>query len=223
MLDGSTPYYTLLTALPQMPADFEQMHLPVSGPRLEDRLDTLDEATRNYLNGIFLLLSFDGNERGATEKMMHQRYTETSETSHDGWLRQFLAAVIDVRDIVAALRCRKAGLDPPMLLGKYGPHIKRNWHLADFRLGLRFPWIIEVKRNLENNEILAAERRLSAATWLRLRRISQQHHFTLRALLGYLLQWLLVRNWAERNLELGKKRFTTLLDEAMNGNGRLFD
>jgi len=206
-----------------MPADFEQPHLPLSEPRLEGRLNALDEATRQYIDGIFLLLSFDGGERGASDNKSHQRYSEICATSSDGQLREMLSAVIDVRDIVAALRCRQADRETPPLLGDYGPHIKRNWHQADFRLGLRFPWITDVKRHLENNEILSAEKLIAAATWQRLRHLGQQHHFTLRALLAYLLQWILVRNWATRDPEHGKKRFSALLDEAMNGHGRLFE
>jgi len=223
MIDGNTPYYTLVSSLPGLPAEYEQLHVPISRPRLEDRLQSVEQETRQFIDLLLLLLSFDSNPREESGKKAQARYAELSGSIDDRQIRKLFATVIDVRDLLAALRARILEQEPPHFLGAYGPRIRRNWHHLDFRLGHRFPWIQEVARHLANNRILAAEKKMSQICWSELRRLGQRHHFTLRALLTYLLRWLIIRHWADRNLERGQKRFSTLLDETMNGYGRLFD
>lgn len=219
---SSDIYYTLLASLPAMPTDYRQPHTPISWLRLEGRLAILDKDTRKLVNSLFSLMNFDTSEAGRIDRKNQELYRQLTETMTDSQQRELLDLLIDTRDIVAALRARRQQQPPPPMLGNYAVHIKWNWHQADFRLGLRFPWINPVRHFLDNDQISKAEDRIFHALWQEVRRHGERHHFSLPALIAYLLQWHLVSTWSARDEKRSRQRFTKLLEEAVNGYDALF-
>jgi hypothetical protein len=216
-------YYTLLAGLPPMPVDYELHYFPISRIRLEDRLGILEEEAGKFVETIIALLDFETTDSAISEAKANALFTKASEGIDDQDLKDILAVVINVRDIVAALRARKLDRPFPSLLGEYKKHIHRNWNRTDFRLGQRFSWIMELHYYIEGDEILAAERKISAIIWSEVHRRGERHFFTLHALLAYLIQWQIADGWAARDLEKGKKRFGTLLEETLKGYEKLFE
>jgi len=186
-------------------------------------LGILEDEAQTFVETIIALLDFETADPSISETRANALYTRATEGIDDQNLKDILAVVINVRDIVAALRARKLDRHFPSLLGEYKKHIHRNWHRPDFRLGQRFSWIMELHHHIERDQILAAERKISAIIWSEVRRRGERHFFTLHALLAYLIQWQIADGWAARDLEEGKKRFGTLLEEALKDYGKFFE
>lgn len=217
MNSASNTYYTLLASLPAMPADYRQPHVPISWPRLEDRLAMLDHEPREFVALLFALMDFDTSEAARSDTKQKAIYQKLAGAVTDEQLRELIDLFVDARDIVAALRARHQQQPPPSMLGNYAGHIKRNWQQPDFRLGLRFTWVNDVRHFLDSGQVSQAENALTVTIWRHLRRHGEGHNFSLPALVVYLMQWHLVSGWSARDAKIGMQRFTTFLGEATNG------
>lgn len=214
-------YYTLLTSLPAMPKDFRQAHVPISWPRLEDRLAMLDEESRETVDLLFSLMAFDTSEAKKCDLKRQALYIRLREVIPDQ-TKELIDLLIDAADITAALRARHRKKEPPAMLGSYADHIKRHWQHPQFQLGRRFTWINTVGQLLKNEQIFQAEDEIYQAMWQFLRRHDEPHYFSLAALITYLIQWQLVDRWSAREEKTGAKRFTSLLEEVIDGYDTLF-
>lgn len=223
MNPNSSIFYTLLASLPAMPADYRQPHVPISRPRLENRLSMLDDESLAFVDRLFSLLAFDTSAAEQCDPKRQALYTRIVQAMPDQAIQELVDLLIDATDIAAALRARLQKKEPPAMLGRYSDHIKRHWRHPQFNLGLRFSWINTVGQLLKNERVVQAETVLYQALWQQLRRHGGRHHFSLPALITYLIQWHLIGRWSMREEKAGTKRFTSLLDEAMNGYDTLFE
>lgn len=223
MTPNTGTYYTLLASLPTMPADYRQPHVPISRPRLEDRLAMLDEENRLLVDLLFALMAFDTSAAAQCDPEKRALHERLIAAMPDQATREPVELWIDAMDIAAAHRARQQKKEPPAMLGSYADHIKRHWQHPQFNLGLRCSWIAKVGQRLENAQIVQAEDAVYQAIWQQLRRYGERHYFSLPALVTYLIQWHLVSRWAVRDKKIGADRFTSLLHEAINGHDALFN
>jgi len=223
MTPDANIFYTLLTSLPAMPADFRQPHLPISRPRLEDRLSMLDRDSLAFVDLLFSLMAFDTSAAEHCDPERQVLFEKIHEAMPDQAIRRQIDFLIDSWDIAAALRARQHKKQPPLMLGQYAGHIRRFWQHPQFNLGLRFTWINTVVQLLKNDRIVQAENEIYQAVWQMVRQQTEQHYFSMSALITYLIQWHLISRWSARDEKTGAKRFTSLLAEAIDGYDTLFE
>lgn len=223
MNPNASIYYTLIASLPAMPTDFRQPHVPISRPRLEDRLSMLDSESLAFVELLFSLMAFDTSAAEHCDPVRRSLFEKLIETQPNQATRHLIDLLFDSWDIAAAIRARQHNKKPPPMLGQYADHIRRFWQHPQFNLGLRFSWINKVDQRLKNGEIVQAENEIYQAVWQLLRRQAEQYPFTLAALVTYLIQWHLVSRWSVRDEKIGINRFTSLLEEAIDGYDTLFE
>lgn len=221
-------YHALLAGLPPLPPSFEQPRPPISRPRLEKRLDLLPPRERR----IIALL--EDVTRWAHLPLEHSdadyldRYRQAMAELTSPVLREAVDRRLDLRTVVANLRARRLGLEPPSRerprgAGRYLEAIRRRWTAPHFGLELALPWLPEVRSLLQSDHPLALERLLLGLVWRGYRRLAEGHYFNLEALALYVLRWDVVDRWVAYDAEAGRRRFGELVEQGMVGHERIFD
>lgn len=205
-------YPTLICSLPRLPADFEQTHVPISRPRLENRLQMLEEPDAAL---IHTLECFWRWEFYRPDRPPAKLYAELLAMTADAGLLECIDRLTDIRVLTVVVRARLLNQKMAQPPGRWGAHITRNWRLADFGLGRRFPWLPEFRQLLENKQYTRAERQLCRTVWQEMKRVADWHQFELPAVISYLVRWDLINRWAVRDYARGVNRFNTLVEEAI--------
>jgi hypothetical protein len=205
-------YPTLMCSLPPLPAEFEQPHVPISRPRLEDRLQMLADWEVDMIRTLEKFWRWKSESDGEKPSDLYEKLIGMS---HKTELLECINVLADIRMLTVAVRSRILKKKIKYPVGQYGPHIIRNWQVPDFGLGLRFPWLTEFRNQLENRRYAEAERKVCRLVWQEMAKIADRHHFDLSAVIAYLVRWDLINRWAVRDLDKGLDRFNTLVKEAI--------
>jgi hypothetical protein len=204
---------TLLCSLPRLPADFEQPHVPLSWPRMENRLRMLDA------DEVRLLATLGAFWRWELARPDHdpvRLYEELLALGQDDdGLLECVETLADIRMLTVAVRAKAMDRTVAAAVGRWGAHVLRHWQLPEFGLGLRFPWLAEYGHHLENRQYAQAERTACRVIWQQMAAIADRHYFDLVAIIAYLVRWDLISRWAARDSEAGRDRFHTLVKEAL--------
>src|SRR6516164_3172004 len=97
----SNSYYMLISSLPALPARFDADQRPMTLERLHTRLRMLEPEDAEEINRMLAVLRW------------MSRYGELMQEITNPLVREILAAGMDMRMVVAALRRRRHGLGPP--------------------------------------------------------------------------------------------------------------
>ena len=218
---SDTNYYMLVASLPHMPRTFELDQVPISRIRLEQRLAMLGEHDRRVVEQVQGFLLWDRQHPERTDEEVQREYDRLMKSIANKLVRDIVGHRMDVRTITSALRRRRLGLAPPSGVGQYVDHIQKHWEQLDFRLAREHPWIPLVRRYMEANEPLQAERQLLLATWNRWVKLADEFHFSFETILLYLARWEIVDRWTRLNESLGRQRFEELLAETLGDHARI--
>lgn len=216
-------YYTLIASLPALPKSFEADRVPITSPRLEQRLKMLSPKDAEVVGRLRAFLLWDRERLHRTDEEVIPYYEELLATIANPLARQIVGLRMDVRTIMSGLRRRRRGLLPPPGVGQWVDHIRRNWQHPDFRLGWRHPWIAEVDGLLGTTDLLAIQRMLLTVAWNRWKREAERHDpFSFESLLLYLASWEMINRWSNMDAPVGRKRFEELLTESLNEYAQLY-
>ncbi len=207
-------YYTLIASLPALPTHFDVDRTPISRQRLRQVLKQLTAEDAATVQQLATFFSWDRQLIEQSDDEIRQRY-EALMQNPQPLIRDIVNHRINVRTIVAALRQRRDGLDPPTAAGNLVGTIKRNWNDPAFGLGRRFPWIEVFSEHLLAGETAKAERAVFEASWTNWSRIAAQFTFSFEAVPLYLARWEIVDRWTSRNRETGKERFDQFIQETL--------
>ena len=105
-------YYTLIASLPPLPAHFDVERTPVSRPRLRHLLKQLADDDADTVRQLASFFSWDRQLIDQTDEDIRRRY-EVLMHNRQPLIRELVNHRINVRTIVAALRRRRDGLEPP--------------------------------------------------------------------------------------------------------------
>ncbi|MCB2182414.1 MAG: DUF2764 domain-containing protein [Desulfobulbaceae bacterium] len=205
-------YQTLICSLPRLPADFEQPHVPISRPRLENRRQMLDEQDVEMLKTLERFWRWEGARDDEKPQALYEKLVEMSP---DPGVLECVNVLADIRMLTAAVRSRIMKKKIDVQVGRWGAHIVRNWEVPDFGLSLRFPWLTEFRNLLENRQYTKAERKVCRIAWQEMAKVADHHYFDLPAFISYIVRWDLIRQWAVRDHDRGLERFNTLVEEAI--------
>jgi hypothetical protein len=211
-----------MSSLPPMPPRFDVARLPISGPLLEDRLTRIPEADLSLLERMRDFLFWDRLDLSATDEDVVARWKEFLATTRNEMARQIVAYRMDVRTIVAALRCRRRGLPMPPSLSEWLPTIRRNTSEPSLGLGTRFPWIAVVDKHLADGNVDDADRLLLGNIYEQWSRWSAGRPASFEALLLYVARWDVIHRFVSRDRQRGEQRMEQLVTEAIGDYRRLF-
>jgi len=222
-LKHRSEYFTLITSLPPMPLTLEQAGLPVNWFRLEKRLDMLSGQDREIVERLERFLRWERRPEQHTDREVIKAFEKIVTDIKYPLAHEIVTTLMDIRILVAALRRRQRDLPPPEPAGSWGRHIVRNWQRRNFGLGVRFPWLDELRGELAAGKVMASHRLVTSVIWDYLRKLADRHNFDFEAVMLYLVRWDVVNNWVRQDQEKGRKKFNQLTREVMGRYAELFD
>ena len=104
-------YYTLMGSLPALPTRFEDAgRVPISHPRLEDRLKMLEAEDAEVIEQMADFLVWDRQPGDRTDEQIVRQYEQFTNSVKNRFTRDLMEERMGMRTIIAALRRRRLGL-----------------------------------------------------------------------------------------------------------------
>ena len=224
---GRQPYYTLLASLPPLSRFDRAQILPISRERLQQRLKMLTPNDAGLLDRFAPFLTWQRVVPNSTDREMAIKFKMLTETLSDAALNTLIHFPVDQRTVMAAMRRRHRGFDPPAAeelwgLGRYVRHIEQNWEDPHFKLAAIYPWVPQAQLHLEAGEVLALDRLLKNVLWDHLDRTIPPYDFGLPSVISYRMKWDMVAQWLTHNTLKAGERFEELVKEITDGQPKLF-
>ena len=222
---STNTYYTLIGSLPALPARFDQTdRVPITELRLRERASMLEPEDRETVRLVFDFLRWDRQDLDRTDEDVCAHYEELMTQLTNPVIREAVTVRTDLRTLISALRRRRNGEEPPIGVGQWVSHIRRNWKHPDFRLGSRYPWLPELSQLLNGPTPFRIENRILDILWEQWSRIAErQAPFSFATLLLYLFRLEVIYRWTSRDAEVGHQKFEQLVSEAMGEYDRLYE
>jgi hypothetical protein len=215
-------YTFLISSLPALPARFDVARLPISAPALEERLLRLPVEDSALLERMRDLLFWDRLGLSLSDAEIIARYEAFLASTNNEMARSIVSFRMDIRTILAALRCRRRGRAMPAVPSPWLQTIRRQWAEPSLGLGNRFPWIATVDRHLAEGHVDEADRLLLGIVYEQWSRWSAGRPASFEALLLYVARWDVIHRFVSRNRALGEERIEQLVTEAIGDYRRLF-
>jgi hypothetical protein len=211
-----------MASLPPLPADFQVDRLPISGPRLEERIACAPPADLELVERLRNLLFFDRLSMDLSDEDVIAMVEAFHRDVTNSVACRIVQERMDVRTIVAALRRRRLQMGPPQGSSEYLPTIRRQWAEPGLGLASRFDWIPRLDKFLAAGEIDEANRLILSAVYRQWTRLADQHRFSLEALLVYVARWDVLDRWVSRDAAVGRERLEQLVTETLGDYRRLY-
>ncbi len=215
-------YTFLMTSLPTMPARFDVARLPISPAALEERLAKIPDEDLHIVERMRDLFFWDRLGLSLSDEEIIKQYQAFLADTKNEIARQIVSFRMDVRTIVAALRCRRRGMPLPSVPSEWMGTIKRHFAEPSLGLGTRFPWIAAVDKHFSEGDVDEADRLLLSIVYEQWSRWAAGRPASFESLLLYVARWDVIHRFVSRNRELGEKRMEQLVTEAIGDYRRLF-
>jgi hypothetical protein len=215
-------YTFLMTSLPAMPPRFDVARLPISAAALEERLARIPDEDLQIVEKMRDLLFWDRLGLALTDDEIIKQYQAFLAETNNEIARQIVSFRMDVRTIVAALRCRRRGIPLPSVPSEWMRTIKRHFAEPSLGLGTRFPWIASLDKHFAEGDVDEADRILLDIVYEQWSRWGAGRPASFESLLLYVARWDVIHRFVSRNRELGEKRMEQLVTEAIGDYRRLF-
>jgi Protein of unknown function (DUF2764) len=192
--------------------------------RLQARLRMLEPADAQEISRMLGVLRWSSQFVEARDTAVVRRYGELMQEITNPLVREVLAAGMDMRMIMVALRRRRHGLGPPTVgFGQWFEHIRRHFNQPDLGVGHVCPWIIPFDQLLEHGDVLTLYRRVLGEMWAYMRKRTQDYDtFSFEAVVLYIARWDIIRRWQQLQAERGRAVFEALVTEAIGEYAKLY-
>lgn len=216
------PYYWLMASLPALPPPWRATRLPLNAARLGLRLRAVPREDLAVVDGFRELLATLRAASAADAATLLAQAASLERRQVPG-LAALLAALLEPRTVLAALRRQRAGAGAPADGETWGvpalaARLRRDWPRLDTRLGRALPWLVAARESLATlSGQPALQQRLDALAWRRFDAIGSGHRFDLTALLVYLCRWDLLDRVLARDTPRAAARFAALIDALASG------
>ena len=220
-------YATLMASLPYLQRPSVSQPPPLSRIRLDNRLKMLSADRAELLWAIEDVLRWSNQSMARTDAEIVAAAERLVGELNSTVLKEAVVSRMEFRTFLAALRRRHRGEEAPPPgqpwgYGRWVSHIARNWTSPAFQLDARFPWLLESKRLMDEDNFLGLEHQLVDVVWNDLERIGQGHQFDFEAVVLYVLRWDLVARWTTYSEETAQKRFAELVDSGLEALDNVF-
>ncbi len=223
----SLRYTLLMSSLPHLPSLFALREIPLSRLQFDQRLRMLDPEDALTMRHIQAMMSWSRLSLETTDQQI------VSELGHllvqlngQRLLQELIITRFELLTLVAALRRRHRG-DPAPTRGlrwgyeRWASHIEHHWKEPGFGLEKAFPWIVNARRYLEDDDPVGLERLLMTTAWDHLGRAGEGHYFDFEVVVIYALRFDLIEYWTRWDETASRAHFQRLL-EAGRGEYRDF-
>lgn len=209
-------YYTLISALPRLPRDFESAEVPITAATLRKRLSMLNPDERSVIQQLSDFFRWDRQPPDRTDAEIRATHQRLVTEIKNPLVARLVNHRIEMRTLVAAVRCQRAGLPVPILPElPLSVWIYRHWDQPNFRLSTRFEWLPRFCQALDEHQPQQAKRHLFTELWKLWSRLDQQYHFSFESVVLYLARWEILSRWASQDASRGEQRFNDLVDEIL--------
>lgn len=214
-------YAMLLASLPHLGDMFSASQPPVSRTRLEKRLAMMEPEARAELEEITSLLCWHRADESMTTEAIFARAEAYVIRHHGTFLAWLIQERMEMRSVIAALRLRGRGAGNAAIyraigFGEMGAVLARHYQEEDFGLSFRYPWLRQGTALLASGDVLGFERLILGTVWQQLERLHYDHHFTLEAVVLYVLRWDILERWTQYNAAQAVQRFEHLKEAALS-------
>ncbi len=220
----SNSYYMLISSLPALPSRFDVERTPITLERLQARLRMLEPQDAQEISRMIGVLKWSEQFVEARDTAVVRRYGELMQEITNPLVHDVLAAGMNMRMVLAALRRRRRGSGPPAVgFGQWFEHIRRHFNQPDCGLGHIVSWLIPFNQLLEQGDVLALYRRVLEEMWSYMRKRAQDYDtFSFEAVILYIARWDIIRRWQQLQPERGRAVFEPLVTEAMGEYAKLY-
>ena len=212
-------YYHLIASLPRLPYFAHAEFLPITRQRLQQRLRLLSTYDEAQLRHVLELVRWRPTRvTGATDAELLDSYHRLEHIPLDPELRSYLDFRMQQRTLMAAVRRRQAGGEPPAEGEAWGVEplaaaIRRRWNEPQFGLASQFRWLPAAQERWNAGDAKGLEQRLMEVAWRELTRIGERDMFGFPAVFAYAAKWDLLQAWLAGNPVQGKSKFQVLIDQ----------
>jgi hypothetical protein len=133
----------------------------------------------------------------------------------NAFLRDWFAFERDLENVRAALAARRVSLslDDQLIGDNLVTQTLRRSHARDFGLGAEWPYIDDVLRIYQNDNLMEREKAIDMLKWRYIDERNTFNYFSVEALLGFLLKASMVERWLSLEVETGRALFQRLIDD----------
>lgn len=213
-------YILLVTSLPRLPFEFyTAKKLPISRPKLERRLQLLAPGDAARLSQVEAIAAWSGFN-GLDDETIIDRCRETRDLFPETDLRLLVDWHLEMRTLISLMRIRLFGIEKSTVklflqFSQWAREVEENWHLDDFGLKRRVPWLTTIYQLLQSRDSLQLEKFLLELSWNQYVKIADRHHFDFTAVVAYLLRWNLIETWLSYDGTRAVARFERLADDVL--------
>lgn len=219
----SGDYYTLVTALPWLPDLDQCRQLPLSRIALEQRLSMLLEPDLQQLQLIESLYHPVAEQfEQLTDPELVARWRAQLQQVRSEPLQQRLLFQLELRTLLAAMRCRDAGLENPAQfhgIGRWLPRIRQHWFEPGFGLEEFYPQLQPLQRLRAKQNPQLLEQALNRLLWDDLTLCERQNHFSFEAVVCFVLRWGIAERHLQQQGDLALQRFNDNLSVLLTETG----
>jgi len=186
-------YYTLVTALPDLPPLAKCKQMPISRIALNRRLSMLSDHDQHQLKLAEDLYFFDSEQLGkrSDQALVYQWQHQLSQIESDV-VRQCIQNRLEWQSLLAALRQRQQSDQGPEAfygLGRWTNRIRLHWSEPAFGLEGALPLLNELQPLVQKGAAGEIERQINNWLWHDLLQAERRHHFTLETVICFVLRW----------------------------------
>jgi len=213
----ATAYTMLMASLPPHPMSLWNFkNKPVTRLHFERQLKLLTEQDTQQLAAIESVLHWHKMQEANSDAEISVEAERVIQSINNPTLQKAIIWRLELRTVITAIRRRKLGLNPPAKNEPWGygqvvPFIRNNWHVDDFSLSRRFPWLMQAKTLFETDQSLELEKLLLNLSWQYYESIGQGHYFDFEAVVIYALRWDIVSRWTKCDEQAAMKHFEEIV------------
>jgi vacuolar-type H+-ATPase subunit C/Vma6 len=147
------------------------------------------------------------------ENQLTQLYYEHLSAVDNDFIREWYNFDLDLTNIITAINCRKHGLDIRQeLIGESEINLSLIKSSArDFGLSNEFPFLEEILRAADENDIMERERKFDLIKWKFLDDRVFFYYFTIEFVFTFIIKVDIISRWLKLDKETGEKMFRELI------------
>lgn len=147
------------------------------------------------------------------ENELSERYYDYLLRSDNRFVRDYAAFVLNVRNLVTAINCRKYKMDIAQAIladNEFSMALKSS-NLKDFGLSMDYPYVERIVSLMENTNLVERERGIDLLIWDFIDEALIFEYFSIEKVLGFMLKLMIVERWSKMETESGREVFMELV------------
>lgn len=213
-----TKYYTLVTALPNLPPLAQCKQLPISRIALDRRLTMLSNEDSLQLQlAEKLYHQSELSLENLPDKPLVLDWQRQLEKIESEAIRERIMLRLEWQTLLAALRSRREGYSPESFFGygRWTGLIRSHWHDPLFGLDTALPFLGKLQPLLNKSHSGELEYQLNALLWQDLLFVERSFQFTLETVICFVLRWGFAEQHIKSDASLALESFKRMSEQLL--------